>query len=34
VVRLDHAPLNVLDFRLAEHAETYPFCYAVDDLPI
>ena len=33
VVRLDHAPLNDLDFQLAEHAETYPFCYAVDDLP-
>jgi len=33
VVRLDHAPLHALDFRLDEHAQTYPFSYSVDDLP-
>src|SRR5919199_3270578 len=25
--RVDHRPLNALDFRLEEHARTYPFSY-------
>jgi transglutaminase-like putative cysteine protease len=32
-VRLDHAPSHALDFRLDEHAETYPFSYAFEDVP-
>lgn len=32
-VTLDHAPLHALDFRLEEHALTYPFTYSVEDLP-
>jgi len=33
LVRLDHTPLNTLDYPVASDAETYPFAYDVDDLP-
>ncbi len=33
VVRLDHSPLQALDFQIEEHAGTYPFAYSVEDLP-
>ncbi|WP_426955312.1 transglutaminase family protein [Muricoccus radiodurans] len=32
-VRLDHRPLNALDFRLEDHARTHPFSYAHDEVP-
>ena len=33
VVRLDHRPLNALDFHLEGHAQTYPFTYGPEDMP-
>ena len=33
IVRLDHRPLNALDFQIEPHAESYPFAYSVEDLP-
>lgn len=32
-VRLDHAPVNALDFPISQGAETYPFVYDIDDMP-
>lgn len=32
-VRLDHAPVNALDFPIGQGAETYPFAYDIDDMP-
>lgn len=32
-VRLDHAPVNALDFPIGQGAETYPFVYDIDDMP-
>lgn len=32
-VRLDHAPVNALDFALEPEAETFPFAYGTDELP-
>ncbi|TDG16455.1 transglutaminase family protein [Paracraurococcus ruber] len=32
-VRLDHQPLNALDFQLEEFARAYPFSYGVEELP-
>ncbi|MDO9710622.1 transglutaminase family protein [Paracraurococcus lichenis] len=32
-VRLDHRPLNALDFTLAEHAEIWPFAYDTEEMP-
>lgn len=32
-VRLDHAPVNALDFPISPGAETYPFVYDIDDMP-
>ncbi|MGG5886510.1 transglutaminase family protein [Falsiroseomonas sp. HC035] len=32
-VRLDHAPINALDYPINEDASTYPFAYDVDELP-
>ncbi len=32
-IRLDHSPLNALDFRIDEHARTYPFAYGADEMP-
>ena len=32
-IRLDHRPLHVIDFRLAEFARTYPFSYGMEEMP-
>ena len=32
-IRLDHSPVNALDFRIDEHARTYPFAYGADEMP-
>ena len=32
-MRLDHSPVEALDFRLEEHARSLPFSYAVDEMP-
>ena len=32
-VRLDHSPVNALDFPIEQIAEFYPFSYDVDDMP-
>lgn len=32
-VRLDHAPVNALDYPVGHDAETYPFSYDVEDMP-
>jgi transglutaminase-like putative cysteine protease len=32
-VRLDHRPLRALDFKLEDHAQTYPFSYGIDEIP-
>jgi transglutaminase-like putative cysteine protease len=32
-VRLEHAPVNALDYPIGPDAETYPFAYDVDDMP-
>ena len=31
--RLDHRPLNALDFGLEEYARTYPFSYGMEEMP-
>ncbi len=33
LIELEHSPLNVLDFPIAEHAERFPFCYDQEDMP-
>jgi transglutaminase-like putative cysteine protease len=33
MVRLEHWPLNELDFQLEEYATTYPFSYGMDEMP-
>src|SRR5919206_4498525 len=33
VVRLDHRPLNALDFQIEEYARTYPFSYGMEEMP-
>jgi transglutaminase-like putative cysteine protease len=33
VIRLDQSPTNVLDFRIEEYAERYPFTYGADEMP-
>lgn len=33
LVRLDHRPLNELDFQLEDFARTYPFSYGMEELP-
>jgi transglutaminase-like putative cysteine protease len=32
-IRLDHSPINALDFPIAEHALTYPFSYDAEEMP-
>jgi transglutaminase-like putative cysteine protease len=32
-IRLDHSPVNALDFRIDEHARTYPFAYGAEEMP-
>lgn len=32
-IRLDHSPILALDFPIAEHARTFPFCYDAEDMP-
>jgi len=32
-VRIDHAPVNALDYPIDRDAETYPFSYDVEDMP-
>lgn len=32
-VRLDHSPMNALDYPIEHEAETYPFSYDVEDMP-
>jgi len=33
LVRLDHRPLNALDFAVEDYARTYPFSYGKDEMP-
>ena len=33
LIQLDHAPLQLLDFPIAPHAEYYPFSYDQEDMP-
>ncbi|NOG72172.1 transglutaminase family protein [Roseicella sp. DB1501] len=33
VVRLDHHPLNALDFQIEDYARTYPFAYGMEEMP-
>jgi transglutaminase-like putative cysteine protease len=33
VIELDHSPVHMLDFSIAEHAQHYPFCYDQEDMP-
>jgi len=33
LIRLDHSPLNELDFQIAPQAEHYPFTYDQEDMP-
>jgi transglutaminase-like putative cysteine protease len=33
VIRLDHSPINVLDCRIEEYAQRYPFSYGADEMP-
>jgi transglutaminase-like putative cysteine protease len=33
IVRIDHRPLNVLDFKLETHAKDYPFSYSMEEIP-
>jgi transglutaminase-like putative cysteine protease len=33
LIELEHAPVHMLDFTIAEHAETYPFSYDQEDMP-
>jgi transglutaminase-like putative cysteine protease len=32
-IRLEHSPINALDFPIAEHALTYPFSYDAEEMP-
>ena len=32
-MRLDHSPVEALDFRLEEHARSLPFSYSVEEMP-
>jgi transglutaminase-like putative cysteine protease len=32
-VRLNHRPLNALDFRIEDYARTYPFSYGMEEMP-
>jgi transglutaminase-like putative cysteine protease len=32
-IRLDHEPMNPLEFELEEFARTYPFCYGSEEMP-
>ena len=32
-MRLDHSPVEALDFRLEEHARRLPFSYSVEEMP-
>jgi transglutaminase-like putative cysteine protease len=32
-IRLDHEPINPLEFQLEEYARTYPFCYGSEEMP-
>jgi transglutaminase-like putative cysteine protease len=32
-IRLDHSPDNALDFRIDEHARSYPFGYGAEEMP-
>src|SRR5215218_8411058 len=32
-IRLDHTPINALDFQLEDHARRYPFTYGAEDMP-
>jgi transglutaminase-like putative cysteine protease len=32
-IRLDHEPMNQLEFQLEEYARTYPFCYGSEEMP-
>src|SRR4051794_35992504 len=32
-IRLDHTPINALDFQLEDHARRYPFAYGAEDIP-
>lgn len=33
LIELEHSPMHMLDFRIADHAEFYPFSYDQEDLP-
>lgn len=33
LIELEHDPINLLDFAIAEHAELYPFSYDQEDMP-
>jgi transglutaminase-like putative cysteine protease len=33
LIELDHSPMHMLDFPIAEHAEYYPFSYDQEDMP-
>ena len=33
VIELEHRPVQMLDFTIAEHAEAFPFCYDQEDMP-
>jgi transglutaminase-like putative cysteine protease len=32
-IRLDHMPVDMLDFQLDDHARRYPFAYGAEDMP-
>ena len=32
-IRLDHTPVNALDFQIEDHARRYPFTYGAEDMP-
>src|SRR5215217_5498822 len=32
-IRLNHTPVNALDFQLEDHARRYPFTYGAEDMP-
>ena len=33
LIELEHDPVNILDFRIADHAEFFPFSYDQEDMP-
>ena len=33
LIRLDHSPINALDFQIEEYAKRYPFTYGADEMP-